>query len=135
MRPLRQVLINIHGIPAHLCSEETVKAFLKTICRIEDITINNADHVYQLMARTHDLNTIPTVAHLGVRKVENGELFLLIWPIWFYSVDVTHEDDLYIQMLQQEEDERMQEDQRVGMPTLHMSFIFTAYSYCIQCSY
>lgn len=39
-----------------------------------------------------------------------------------HSVDISHDCDLYVQQLQQEEEERMEEDARIGTSILHNLF-------------
>lgn len=120
-KPLRHVLIDIQGIPTHLCDETTVKALLKTVCKVGHITFTNPERLYQVATETHSVDTIPSVAHLGVEKFKNGQLLLHIWPISLNAFDITSDDDLYMQIQQEEEDERM------GTPTLSISYPFIIY--------
>lgn len=43
-QPLRQLQIDIEGIPAHLCHDTTVKTILKPRCIIDHITFNPIDN-------------------------------------------------------------------------------------------
>ena len=98
--PLKQLLIDIYGIPTHLCSDTTVRALLQDACNVKQISFSTTDHVYTVTAETHSLHMIPSVAHLGVKKFERGQPFLHIWPLWLDPTNFTSEDDFHMKILQ-----------------------------------
>ena len=54
--PLKQLLIDIYGIPTHLCSDTTVRALLHDACNIKHISFTSTNHVYTVTAETHSLD-------------------------------------------------------------------------------
>lgn len=102
-KPAKQALILIDAIPAHLCSDTTIKTLLQKLCDVPDITFDRPNHTYQVSAKTHCIENIPSVAHLGLKKIEAGQAFIYIWPIWLEAIDFTSEDSLILQSWAEEE--------------------------------
>ena len=98
--------------------DTTVRALLQETCNIKHISFTSTNHIYTVTAETHSLDMIPSVAHLGLKKFERGQPFLLIWPICLDLADLTSEDDFHMKIMQD------QEDARLGMSKLHRSFFF-----------
>jgi hypothetical protein len=96
-KPLRRLQINIKGLPAHLCTDNTVIALLKNRCIINSIQFDITDYTYSVCAHAHTITMIPDMAHLGLRKTEHNRTMLHIWPIYMDPMDLTDEDDLIIQ--------------------------------------
>lgn len=104
LNPSKPVLIQVSGIPPHLCTDRTVETLLNKLCDIKDITFDHATCSYSIDARTCCLQAIPPVAHLGLKKKrEGGQTFVYIWPVWYDPIDQTAEHDLnQLDMVHQE---------------------------------
>jgi hypothetical protein len=51
-KPLRRLQINIEGVPAHLCTDNTMRALLKNRCIIDSILFDIIDYTYNISAHT-----------------------------------------------------------------------------------
>jgi hypothetical protein len=102
-QPLKELQIDIAGIPAHLCHDSTVKTILKPRCIVDHITFNPIDNKYHIDARAHSPNAIPSVAHLAVNKFYNGQSLLHMWPLFLETEDVTSENYLNMQFQLEEQ--------------------------------
>ncbi|XP_021314347.1 uncharacterized protein LOC110434519 isoform X2 [Sorghum bicolor] len=88
-KPLKQIQIQIYGIPPHLCSRTTIDALLGKLATIHQITLNTTKHTYFVSAETHCLDAIPPTANIGIKRMLHGKLLLNIWPIWYEIMDIT----------------------------------------------
>ncbi|KAG0524949.1 hypothetical protein BDA96_06G013100 [Sorghum bicolor] len=93
-RPLKQIHIQIAGIPPHLCSNATINTLLAKLAIVRHILLNPKNHTYIIHADTHCFDAIPPTANLGIKRMQEGKLLFHIWPIWYNTVDITPPDAL-----------------------------------------
>jgi hypothetical protein len=113
LRLLKELQIDIAEIPAHLCHDTTIEAILKPRCIVDHITFNPVDNKYCIKARAHSADTIPSLAHLGSNRFDDGQRLLHIWPFSLETKDITSENYLNMQFQLQEQ------NRHIGISTLN----------------
>lgn len=77
----RDVVIQIWGVPAHLCNEGTVHELLGDVCHIRHVSF--VRFTCSVVARILDLGSLPSHVNIGVRKMVGTQCVLNVWPVWY----------------------------------------------------
>lgn len=80
--PHERLIIEVSGMPPHLCSNEIIYQLFRDICLIRQIKHKPATLEYELVAHGQ-LSAVPDVAHLGLRGTGDQREIIKIWPLTY----------------------------------------------------
>ncbi|CAD6259825.1 unnamed protein product [Miscanthus lutarioriparius] len=80
------VQIEVTGIPARLCNNNTVTQLLGDSCQINRITFKH--YTCFVEGHTANLGDIPYNAMLGVKKSTQQGNLLTVWPVWYKFIEM-----------------------------------------------